>query len=146
MELGQSQRVALRIGGVIVACTILLTGSFVGFLAAIAGELPMQDFNARVPWYLVAGAVVFVGTIILLEINDADGRTIIVTAAVFGTLAFLLVSLGIEGYIYTFENPEDVVVSRLILYFLSASLVAAGVGYWGLRHWREFTAQQPESL
>lgn len=144
MELGQSQRVALRIGGVIVACTILLTGSFVGFLAAIAGEL--QNFDSRVPWYLVAGALVFVGTIILLEINDADGRTIIVTAGVFGTLAFLLVSLGIEGYIYTFNNPEDVVVSRLILYFLSASLVAAGVGYWGLRHWREFTAQQPESL
>lgn len=144
MELGQSQRVALRIGALIVACTILLTGSFVGFLAAIAGEL--QNFDSRVPWYLVVGALVFVGTIILLEINDADGRTIIVTAGVFGTLAFLLVSLGIEGYVYTYYNPDEILDERLILYFLSASLVATGVGYWGLRHWREFAAQQPESL
>lgn len=144
MELGQSQRIALRIGALIVACTILLTGSFVGFLAALAGEL--QNFDARVPWYLVIGAVVFVGTIILLEINDADGRTIIVTAGVFGTLAFLLVSLGIEGYVYTYYNPDEILDERLILYFLSASLVATGVGYWGLRHWREFTATQPESL
>lgn len=144
MELGQSQRVALRIGALIVACTILLTGSFVGFLAAISGEL--QNFDAHVPWYMLVGAAVFVGTIILLEINDADGRTIIVTAGVFGTLAFILVALGIEGYIYMSENPDEIIGERLILYFLSASLVATGVGYWGLRHWREFTAQQPESL
>lgn len=144
MELGQSQRVALRIGVLIVACTILLTGSFVGLLAAISGVL-QDTWVSRVPWYLVVGAAVFVGTIILLEINDADGRTIIVTAGVFGTLAFLLVSLGIEGYIYTYHNPDQI-LQRLILYFVAASLVATGVGYWGLRHWREFTAQQAESL
>ena len=145
MELDRTQRVVLRIGGLIVACTLLLTAGFVGFIAVLEGEI--TGFGGRLPWYLVGAAVVFVSTIVLLEVNDADGRTIIVSALVVGALSFVLLFLSVEGVIFTVENPYAVVFdTRLILYFFAAALVATGVGYWGLRHWREFTADQRESL
>jgi hypothetical protein len=144
MELTGTQRVILRIGVLIAASTILLTCSFVGFIAALSGQV--QGFENRVPWYLITAAAVFVTTIVLLEINDADGKTIIISAVVVGGIAFVLVFLAVEGAIFAINNPGTLIFSRLIVYFLAAALVATGVGYWGLRHWREFTANNPESL
>lgn len=144
MELDGSQRVILRIGTLIVSCTLLLTAGFIGFIATISGEV--GGFESRVPWYLVGAAIVFVATIVLLEVNDATGRTIIVSAIVVSGISFILLFLSVEGLVFTISNPEAVFVSRLILYFFAAALVATGVGYWGLRHWREFTADQRESL
>lgn len=145
MKLDGTQQIILRIGALIVSCTLLLTAAFVGFIAALSGHV--NGFESRLPWYLVGAAIVFVGTIILLELNDASGRTIIVSALVVGGLAFVLLFLSVEGLVFTIENPSTVIYdSRLILYFFAAALVATGVGYWGLRHWREFTDAQPESL
>jgi hypothetical protein len=145
MELDGTQQVVLRIGLLIVSSTLLLTAAFVGFIAALSGEV--TGFESRLPWYLVGAAVVFVGTIILLELNDASGRTIIVSSLVVGGLSFVLLFLAVEGFVFTVNNPSEVIYEKqLILYFFAAALVATGVGYWGLRHWREFTAGQRESL
>lgn len=140
MELDGTQQVVLRIGVLIVSCTLLLTSAFVGFIAALSGEV--HGFESRLPWYLVGAAVVFVGTIVLLEVNDATGRTIIVSALVVGGFAFVLLFLAVEGFVFTLEHPGAVLDTRLILYFFAAALVATGLGYWGLRHWREFTDAQ----
>lgn len=142
MELDGTQQVVLRIGALIVSNTLLLTAAFVGFIAALSGEV--HGFESRLPWYLVGAAVVFVGTIILLEVNDATGRTIIVSALVVGGFAFVLLFLAVEGFVFTLEHPDAVLDTRLILYFFAAALVATGLGYWGLRHWREFTDGQRE--
>lgn len=145
MELDGTQQVVLRIGLLIVASTLLLTAAFVGFIAALSGHV--DDFAPRLPWYLVGAAIVFVGTLVLLELNDASGRTIIVSSTVVGGLSFVLLFLAVEGFVFTVENPSEVIYERkLILYFFAAALVATGVGYWGLRHWREFTTTQRESL
>lgn len=144
MELTGTQRVVLRIGALIAACTVLLTASFVGFIAALSGEV--HGFDNRVPWYLALAAVVFVVTIVLLELNDAGGKTIIFSALVFGVISFVLFFLGFEGIVFTIQHPDQIFPSKLIIYFFSAALVATGLGYWGLRHWREFTASGPESL
>jgi FtsH-binding integral membrane protein len=138
MELTSTQRVILRIGGVIASCTLLLTASFIGLIAAFSGDI--QGFDSRVPWYIVVAAIMFVAVIVLLELNDADGKTIIVSAAFSGVISFILVFFSIEGLIFAFENPSRIFLSRLIMYFFAAALVATGVGYWGLRHWREFTS------
>jgi hypothetical protein len=140
MELTSTQRVVIRIGAVISACTLLLTSSFVGFIAAIDGEL--ANFGNRVPWYIVVAAVTFVATIVLLELNDADGKTIIVSATFTGVMSYFLTFFGVEGFLFALENPQEVIVSRLIIYFFAAALVATGLGYWGLRHWREFTVNE----
>ncbi len=144
MDLDATQRVLLRIGALIVISTLLLTAGFVGFIAVLQGDV--TDFDSRLPWYLLGAAIVFVGTIVLLEVNGADGRTIILSATVVGVLSFILLFLATEGLVFTIDNRSILSDTRLILYFFAAALVATGVGYWGLRHWREFTAEQGESL
>ena len=144
MELDASQRVILRIGLLIIGCTILLTANFIGFLATIDGRI--DGSRSRIAWYLVLSAVFFVVTIVLLELNNADGRTIIVSAVVTSVVSFILVFFSIEGLLFAIEHPEEIIVSQLIIYFFAAALVATGIGYWGLRHWREFTAEQTRTL
>jgi hypothetical protein len=143
MAPSESQRVIAQVSALIVACTLLLTAGFVGLIAALAGEL--SGFESRIQWYVAVTAVVFVATIVLLELNDAGGATIITSATVVGVLAFVLAFLGAEGVLFTLQNPETVEVSRLVV-VASAALVATGIGYWALRHWREFTADGSDSL
>lgn len=128
-----------RLGGLIASCTLVLTASFVGILAFASGNV--EGLPGRIPWYLIVAAVVFVATIVLLEGHDASGGTIIVTAFVIGSICFLGVTLSVEGVIFAVRQPRAA-VSQLLLYFLAAALVATGIGYWGLNHWREFTARQ----
>lgn len=144
MDVSSRQQVIARIAVVIVICTLVLTANFIGIIAAIEGDL--SDFADRIPWYLLVAAAVFVATIVLLELNDADGRTIIASALFAGVVSFFLVIFGVEGVIFTVQNPETVFVEQLILYFVAASLVATGVGFWALRHWREFISNPSGSL
>ena len=46
-----------------------------------------------------------------------------------------------EGVLFAFRNPELVFVSQLVYYFIAAALIGTGIGYWGVRHWREFAGQ-----
>ena len=126
-----------RISIVIVICTIVLTASFLGVLALLSREI--AGFPARIPWYLLATAIVFVATIVVLENAGADGREILATSVVVAVIGFILTSLSVEGLIYTIRFPEEVFVSRLVVYFLSAGLIGTGLAYWALEHWREFT-------
>lgn len=123
--------------GVIGANTLLLTASFVGVLAFVSGAV--TDLPARLPWYFVVGAVLFVGTIVVLEEQELPGRTVILTATVVAAVGFLAVVFAVEGVLFAVDRPEALVVSRLLLYFLAAGLVGTGVGYWGLNHWRELS-------
>lgn len=119
--------------------TVFLTASFIGIVSFMSGDI--NNVNTRLPWYLVIGGLSFVGSIILLEAQGSDGRTIIVTSFTIMVMMFILTVLAIEGILFTLEQPELVFNSQLILYFFSAALVGVGIGYWGLKHWREFTIQ-----
>jgi hypothetical protein len=127
----------LRVGVLIVIATVFLTASFVGVVGFISGDI--RGFGGRVPWYIVAAAVTFVASVVLLEEQGAAGRPIMITAAFFTMLIFAVALLGTEGLIHILTNPELIVASDVILYFLSAALFAVGVGYWAFNHWREFT-------
>ena len=130
-------RFYLRISGIILLCTLVLTFSFIGILAFVAGE-PETPLR-RLPWYLVVGGVGFVATIVLLEQVGGRGREVLLTAIVNGIVLMLLASLTVEGVLYTIANPEQVFVSQIVLYFLAAGLVGTGIAYWALHHWREFS-------
>lgn len=132
-----------RVGLLIVGCTVLLTASFYGVVALLEGQL--TSVGDRLPAYLLVTAVAFVGTVVLLEAYESSGRTIIVTATIMGLLTAVIVPLGVEGFLYALDNPDEVLNSRLFLYLLAAALIGTGVGYWGLNHWREFTGGRSSS-
>lgn len=129
----------IRIVIIIAISTVFLTASFIGIVSFLSGDI--NNVSTRLPWYLVIGGISFVGSIILLEAQGSDGRTIIVTSFTIMVLMFVLTVLAFEGVLFTMDQPELVFNSQLILYFFSAALVGVGIGYWGLKHWREFTAQ-----
>lgn len=129
----------LRIVVLIAVSTVFLTASFIGVVSFLSGDI--TDISTRLPWYLVIGGLSFVGSIILLEAQGSDGRTIIVTALTIMIVMLILTVLAFEGVLFTLEKPGLVFNTQLILYFFSAALVGVGIGYWGLKHWREFTGQ-----
>ncbi len=138
-ERGGRRTFYTRITIIIAACTVILTFSLLGVLAIVSGE--MTATSDRLPWYLVVGALAFVASIVLLEGHGATGREIIVTASITAIWSFVLIALAIEGLRFTIEQPEEVFVSRTLLYFLAAALMGTGVAYWALHHWREFTGR-----
>jgi hypothetical protein len=137
------QRIA-RVGGVVVVSTLILTATFIGVVALLSGG--NGDIGTRLPLYVLTMAVGFVGVVILSEQRygkRANGRSILGTAGGVALTVFVVVSLAGEGLVFAGNNPGDVVLSELFLYFLAAGLIGTGLGYWGLRHWREFTPSNP---
>lgn len=123
-----------RTGPVIVVCTLALTATFVGVVGLVSGKA--GGVVARFPLYVLAGAVVFVGALLVLEQSRHDGRTVLAGAALVGAVGFVLASLGTEGIVYALTYPDDVVASHLFVYLLSAAIIASGLGYWSVRNWR----------
>lgn len=134
------RRYFARTTGLATASTLVLTASFIGILSFI--EDATIGLWGRIPWYLVAAAILFTATVVLLERHDANGKVIIGTATISGAIAFVVIMLMIEGLFFMFRNPEDVFVTQYVLYFLAAGLLGTGIGYWGIQHWREFTPEQ----
>lgn len=131
---------AVRLGLVVLASTLVLTAAFVGVLALVGGG--NDGFGGRLPAYVLVMAVAFVGFVVLAEqrggSRSLDGRRVIVTAGGFALSILVTVALSGEGIVYVVRNPDGVVASEVFLYFLAAGLIGTGLGYWGLRHWREF--------
>jgi uncharacterized membrane protein len=141
MDRGES---LARVGALVGGCTLVLTAAFVGVVALVSGLSP--GLNTRLPVYVLVMAGSFVGTLLVVERRRRDGRQIIVTATGVGTAVFVLVALAGEGVSYAAANPAEVFDPTLILYLLAAGLIGTGLGYWGVRHWREFTGGGAEGL
>lgn len=131
----------LRGALIIVGSTLVLTAAFVGLLAFFSGRL--TDIGSRIPWYVLASAVVFAATMLLLERHETSGSIIMITAVVIALLGFPLAMFATEGVIYTVAHPNLVFVEALLLYFIAAGLFGTGLAYWGINHWREFTSTAP---
>lgn len=129
----------MRLSAFVTVSALVLTANFIGIIAAFAGEV--ENIGVRVHWYILVASIVFVVTILLLEKNGLDGKSIIITAPIIAIGSFVLILFGFEGVVHTLENPEAIFYSRVILYFVAAGLVATGLGYWGVRHWREFVGE-----
>lgn len=134
-----TKRFLVRMVAIVGCCSLLLTASFVGVLAIVSGSV--VDIGSRIPIYLIVMAVAFVATVVALERNEIDGRLILMTTIVISGVTFLLSMLAVEGVLYTVRSPAAVFNTQLVYYMLSAGLVATGLGYWSLNHWREFTGR-----
>lgn len=127
-----------RLAGLVVACTAVLTLSFVGLVSLATGDA--GNVGGRVPFYVLGTALAFVATILVVDGPRRDGRAVLIVAGAVAGASFVLLSLGVEGLRYAVNNPETVLVSRSGLYLVAAGLIGTGVGYWALRHWRELAA------
>jgi len=124
--------------GLITASTLLVTSSLVGILALTEGLV--GGLGARVPYYVLAAAVVFVGLIVFLEYKIDDGARIITSSVVVSLVALIAISLSVEGLLFGLEYPNRL-FSNLLPYFLAAGLISTGLIIWALQHWREFVTQ-----
>ncbi len=127
-----------RVGMLIVACTAALTLSFFGLMAFAAGG--STGFEHRVPLYVLAMSLAFVAGIVGLDKGRRDGRSILVYSVVVAGATFTFLLLGGEGALYAVRNPDQALASRRVLYLIAAGLMATGLGYWGLRHWRDVSS------
>jgi len=123
-----------RTGGLVAVCTTVLTAAFVGVVALVAGNA--DGVGSRLQFYILAGALAFVGSLLVLEESRHDGRTVIQGSLVAGIAGFVVVGLASEGVLYAMADPETVLSSSLLVYLVAAALVASGLGYWSVRNWR----------
>lgn len=121
---GLAQRTPI-IGGAIVGFALMVVG------AASLGTGSAPGFEVRLPTYVLAGAVGFVGALLTMRYAPQDCRTVLRRATAAGVIGFGLVTLGTEGIIYAFV----VLVPDLSLYLLSGAVIASGLAYWSYRSW-----------
>lgn len=124
--------------GLIAASTLLVTSSLIGVLALTQGLV--DGIGGRVPYYVLATALVFVALVVGLELNLEDGSRIITTSVVVAAVSLVVISLSVEGLIFGWEFT-DLLLSNLLPYFLAAGLISTGLIIWAVRHWREFVHQ-----
>ncbi len=131
-----------RVGGLILASTVVLTASFIGVVAFLTGFVSAME--QRLPIYVLLTAVIFVVVLVSLDDENAPGGPVIVTTITIAALGFLLLTLSGEGLRYALARPGKLVSSQLVFYFVAAALFCSGVGFWALHHWREFTDEPTE--
>lgn len=136
-RLGAHSELPGRFLGAIVGFTLVMTASFVGIVALLSGDTSGAD--GRIPYYVLATAVAFVAGLWKLDERTVDGRTVLIAAAGIAVCCGGLFALAVEGILYGVANPDHIVGSQLLVYFVAAGLICTGLGMWSLRHWREFT-------
>lgn len=134
----------LRAGLLVLGSTLVLTASFVGLVALLVGEA--SQVGTRLPYYVLAMAVAFVVAIFLLDDDRTDGVTVFLASVGISFAAFAVTSLAGEGLTYAVNQPAAVLANNLLVYFLAAGLIGTGLGFWGLRHWREFAGPTGSGL
>lgn len=136
-QLTSNRPVLVRVGSLVAASTLVLTFAFFGVLAFASGDA--AGVGGRFPYYVLGAAATFAAALIGLDRRRRDGRNLLVVASAAALVAFVFITLGLEGIAYALRRPSDALASRKVLYLIAAALVSTGLGYWGLNHWREIT-------
>lgn len=124
--------------GLIAGSTLVVTSSLVGVLALTEGLV--RGLGGRIPYYVLAAAIVFITLLVILEMRLEDGSRIITTSGVISLLALVGIALSAEGLLFGINSPDQL-FSNILPYFLAAGLISTGLIIWGVRHWREFVHQ-----
>ena len=127
----------------VVVFSLVLTAAFVGLVGLLTGEA--VHTADRLPLYVLAGAVAFLLALLKLDSREVDGLVVLLSTTGIGIGVGILVGLAGEGVAYATAQPEAVLTSHLLVYFLAASIICSGLGVWSVRHWREFAGtRSPE--
>lgn len=136
--------VLVQTGVLIVLSTAILTASFIGLVGLLTGGV--TGLEDRLPYYALALALGFVGAILAFEREYDRGETIIRLAAVAAGTTFVLVGLSGEGISFLLQGPSGLTSSQSLLYFVAAGLIATGLGYLGMLHWRDLVPGRESRL
>jgi hypothetical protein len=139
-----NRQFAARASGAVVASTVVLTASFVGVVSFLTSAA--TGVGARLPFYVLAMAITFAGTIFFLDEPTADGTRVIVATLGVSVASFVFTALSAEGFVYAIRFPERMLASNLLVYFVAAGLICTGLAFWALRHWREFAGENAAAL
>lgn len=136
-----SQRVIERevigeAGVIVVASTVVLTASFIGLVALVEGRALAT--GSRLPFYVLAMAIVFVAAMFHLDSRRRDGTRVMAATVGIAIVSFVVVTLAGEGVVFALQNPDKILAEHLVVYFVAAALICTGLAFWTLRHWREF--------
>jgi mannitol-specific phosphotransferase system IIBC component len=132
-----------RAGVLVAGCTLVLTASFLGLGALVAGEA--TGLSDRLPVYVLGMATAFVGSVLIAETRGLDGRSVIGAAGATALGTFVILTLGGEGVLHAVRNPDALLTSQLLFYFLAAGMIATGFGYWAIKHWQELSIRSRKS-
>jgi hypothetical protein len=116
----------------------------VGVVSFLTGSA--TDVGARLPFYVLAMAIAFAGTLFVLDDPTADGIRVIVATVGVSVACFVFTALGAEGFVFAVRNPERMLASNMLVYFVAAGLICTGLAFWALRHWREFAGEGAAAL
>lgn len=123
----------VQTGLFVAASTVALTLSFLGLVALLTGGT--SGIEGRLPFYVLALAIAFVGSVVAFEGELSTGRDVLEATAASAVATFTFVFLAGEGVTFAVTFPDRVVSSQLLFYLLSAALIGTGVAYWGRNHW-----------
>ncbi len=127
--------VLVQAGVFILLSTVALTASFLGLVGLVTGGV--TGIENRLPYYVLGLALAFVGAIVGFEREYHDGSVVIRLAALAAAVTFVVVLFAGEGVTFMLQQPETVVSSQSLFYFLAAGLIGTGLGYVGMRHWED---------
>lgn len=130
-----------RTGAVVAGCTAVLTAALVGAVSLVGGHA--VGVGSRLQFYVLAGAVAFVASLLILEESRHDARRVISGSVIAGAAGLVLVGLASEGVLYTLAEPRTVLSSSLFVYLTAAALLVSGLGYWSIRNWKLFGRRLP---
>lgn len=133
--------ILVRTGALMAACTAVLTAAFVGSVSLLGGHT--GGVGSRLQFYVLAGAVAFVASLLILEESRHDAQRVIGGSVATGVTGLLLVGLASEGVLYTLAEPRTVLSSSLFVYLTAAALLVSGLGYWSIRNWALFGRRLP---
>ena len=118
-----------RRGPVFGASAVLLAGLVVGVASFDGGAT--AGFDRRLPIYVLAGTVLFVGALLALRYSPRDRMTVLRRATGAGFLGSVFTGLWSEAVVYglILTAPE------LSVYLAAAAVLTCGLAYWSLRNW-----------
>ena len=134
---GRELEVIAQAGLFVVVTTLALTAAFLGFVALVTASV--TGLEDRLPYYVLALALAFVGGIVTFEEEFRHGQRILRIAGLAAFTTFLLVGLAGEGVAYLVQRSGQLLSSQLLFYFLAAGLIGTGLAYMGLRHWDDLS-------
>ena len=116
--------------------TLVFTLAAVGLVGLINGQNTGSD--ERLGFYVLFSSVVFIVTIYSIEKtkrkNAMDIMKVVIAITIFG---FVLVSLSGEGLVRIVQGTGYTL--QTYLYLVTGGLLCSGVGWWVIRHWKEYT-------
>lgn len=124
-----------KVGFQVVLFTLVFALTIVGLIGLVNGENVGSD--QRLGIYVLFSSILFISTIYHIEkTGKRNAFEVIKVVIAITILGFVLASLSGEGLVRVMRGTEYTL--QIYLYLVTGGLVCSGIGYWAIRHWKEY--------